>query len=96
MARVICKSGFEGEQSKLQSRYKDFEEFEGYCENYNLHKRLGFSTAKKAWKANPLVQSSTFPSDFCKVTPKQAEEGLRLYRNKRARERRNPWGQVKF
>ncbi len=53
-----------GSQGKLQAGYDSFEEFEGYCEIYNIHSRLGFKTPKAAWKANPLVRLSVEPSDL--------------------------------
>lgn len=54
---------------RLQDTYdKDFEQFEGYCENYGLLPRLGFEDAQTAWDANPMIQGSTTPADF-KVVP---------------------------
>ena len=68
--RVKCRSGLTGEQSKLQTRYKNFEEFAGYSEIYGLHRRLKFRTARAAWNANPTIQSSVEPSDFRVVKAK--------------------------
>ena len=67
MKRVICKSGLEGSEGFLQLGYGNFEEFEAFSDMYGLAKRLGYKSAAAAWKANPLVQSSVEPSDFCKV-----------------------------
>ena len=64
---VKCKSGLIGFQCKLQDNYDDFEQFEHYCEMYNVHKRLGYKYACTAWKANPTIQGSVIPSDFRKV-----------------------------
>jgi hypothetical protein len=64
MKRVICKSGIEGWQARLQKIYVDFAEFEGYDEIYNLAKRLGFPYAQEAWEANPIVRGSVNPNDL--------------------------------
>jgi hypothetical protein len=64
MKRVICKSGIEGWQNKLQKIYADFAEFEGYNELYNLAQRLGFPSAQEAWEANPIVKGSVNPNDL--------------------------------
>jgi len=67
MKQVKCKSGLTGWQCKLRKNYTSFEEFTGYAEIYNIHKRLGYKTPKNAWKANPLIQGSTNPTDLRKV-----------------------------
>ena len=64
---VICKSGVTGWQTKLQRNYESFEEFAGYCETFNIHKRLGYKTPANAWKRNPTIQGSVIPSDLRKV-----------------------------
>ncbi len=71
MKRVKCKSGIEGWQDKLQSTYESFSEFKYYCSIYGLHKRLGFRSMISAWNANPTIQGSRIPSDFCVVKPKK-------------------------
>ena len=65
--RVICRSGLQGEQSLLQSRYADFCEFEAYASMWSIHTRLGYKRIRRCWDANPLIQSSTNPSDLCCV-----------------------------
>jgi len=65
--RVRCKSGEMGEQYRLQDSYPSYEEFMSYCVLYNIHGRLGYKTVKGCWRANPLVQSSTNPSDLRRV-----------------------------
>lgn len=67
MKKVICKSGAESWQAKLQKIYGNFEHFQCYCDIYNVHKRLGYKTPKTAWKANPTIQASVIPSDLRKV-----------------------------
>jgi hypothetical protein len=64
MKTVKCKSGVSGWQCKLQNNYTGFDEFQAYCETYNIHGRLGFSTPEKAWQANPIVKGSVIPSDL--------------------------------
>jgi len=64
MKRVTCKSGLSGWKCRLQKNYSSFGEFKSYSEMYGLHVRLGFSSAEKAWKANPIVEGSTDPKDF--------------------------------
>lgn len=72
--RVTCRSGLEGEQSRLRSRYETYHEFETFALQYDLHKRLGYGTPPDAWDWDPVVQSSTNPEDFCRV-----EGGIRKY-----------------
>ena len=64
MKRVRCKSGVIGWKCKLQNNYNNFEEFQAYCEVFDIHGRLGFSTPEKAWKANPILRGSVIPSDL--------------------------------
>jgi len=68
MKHVKCKSGIQGWQCRLQKNYADFEEFEQYAELRDLHTRIGYATPKDAWLANPLIQGSVIPDDFCKVS----------------------------
>ena len=68
MKQVICKSGSTGHSGRLNKNYSGFEEFERYSETYGLAKRLGYKSAKTAWQANPIVEWSTNPSDFRKVS----------------------------
>ncbi len=65
--QVRCKSGLMGWQNKLQANYAKFTEFQTYDEIYGLAKRLGYKSAAAAWKANPTIQGSTNPSDYCRV-----------------------------
>lgn len=64
MRKVKCKSGITGWQAKLQKVYSNLEEFIAYCENYNIHKRLGFKTPESAWNQNPVIEGSTCSSDL--------------------------------
>jgi hypothetical protein len=64
---VTCLSGIGGRQGRLRKGYDSFEDFVVYAEMYNLHGRLGYKTPAAAWSANPVVQSSVNPSDFCRV-----------------------------
>lgn len=64
MKRVICQSGVEGYECKLQENYTSLEEFESYSEMYGLHTRLGYETAEEAWEANPTIQGSVNSEDF--------------------------------
>ena len=66
--RVKCKSGLTGWQGKLRSQYACFAEFEGYSDTWGLAGRLGFKSAKAAWRANPTVRGSVEPSDYRRVT----------------------------
>jgi hypothetical protein len=67
MKQVICRSGIKGWQSKLQSIYKDYEEFAAYNCHYNISRRLGYGSAISAWKSNPVIQGSVNPSDLRKI-----------------------------
>lgn len=71
--QVRCRSGLMGERSLLRTRYRDFEEFKAYCRNYGIHRRLGYRSMKAAWEANPVIESSTDPSDLRKVPAKELE-----------------------
>jgi ribosomal protein L6P/L9E len=68
MKRVICKSGIEGWQMRLKMVYVgNYAEWVYYAELRGLHLKLGYTTPKEAWLANPMVQGSVDPSDYCKV-----------------------------
>jgi hypothetical protein len=61
-------------QGKLQDSYdKDFEQFKHYDETYGIAKRLGFSSAEEAWKANPVINVTSDPEDL-KVVEKKSSE----------------------
>ena len=53
-----------GWQGRLQKQYVDFAEFEAYSDIYGLAKRLGYKSAKSAWKANPTIAGSVYPEDY--------------------------------
>lgn len=65
MKTVKCRSGLMGWQSRLQEQYQDFAQFSDWCDLYHIHSRLGYKTKLGAWKANPVIQGSTEPSDLC-------------------------------
>lgn len=67
MKSVICDSGIRGTQYKLHEGYDSFAEFEYYDEVYKIASRLGFKTARTAWIANPLIQSSVNHKDLRRV-----------------------------
>lgn len=67
MKQVKCRSEIMGWQCRLRDNYVSFDEFRSMAQTYGLHKRLGFVSPLHAWQANPLVQGSTVPSDFCLV-----------------------------
>lgn len=81
---VKCKSGITGSQYKLQDSYANFEEFERYCETYNIHNRLGFKSIIRCWNKNPLIQSSVIPSDFSIVKPKKKKDVIQNKKTTRA------------
>lgn len=53
--------------AKLRDNYRNKMEWTHYSMMYGLAKRLGFRSAKATWEANPTVQGSTDPRDFCIV-----------------------------
>jgi hypothetical protein len=65
--QVKCESGLTGYQCQLQDNYDNFSQWRAYAEMYGLHTRLGFKTVRGAWRANPVIQGSVEPMDFCKV-----------------------------
>jgi hypothetical protein len=69
MKRVKCKSGIEGWQMRLKRVYVgNYAEWVHYAELRDLHTRLGYATPEEAWLANPVVQGSVIPEDYCKVS----------------------------
>ncbi len=64
---VKCRSGLRGWQSHLREVYRSYDEFTAYAETYGVHLSLGYKTPESAWRANPLVQGSVHPGDYCKV-----------------------------
>lgn len=54
-------------QAKLQKVYTDFAEFEDYCRIYSIAFRLGFKSVEAAWKKNPTIRGSVYPSDLSVV-----------------------------
>lgn len=67
MKTIIAESGIKGWQTRLQKNYNSFDEFESFCQVFNIHKRLGFKTIKSAWQNNPVIQGSVIPSDLKRV-----------------------------
>jgi hypothetical protein len=51
--------------SKLKSVYKSRAKFVAWDETYALASRLGFYSADAAWNANPKIQGSSNPKDYC-------------------------------
>lgn len=62
--------------AKLQKDYANFEEWENYSSTYGLAERIGFSSARAAWRANPTVQGSVYPGDFKVVKTTKEVVGL--------------------
>lgn len=65
--KVKCKSGVTGWRNRLRKNYANFEEFEMYSEIYGISRRLGYKSAKTAWRANPMIEGSVNPDDLRKV-----------------------------
>jgi hypothetical protein len=65
--RVRCASGLMGWRVRLRSNYVNFEEFDHYSRTYGLSRRLRFRSASAAWRANPVIEGSIWPSDFRRV-----------------------------
>jgi hypothetical protein len=57
MSKAITKT-------TIRAQYQQFEVFEAYCETYGIAERLGFSSARHAWNANPRYQVSSDPMDL--------------------------------
>ena len=64
---VKCKSGLREWQGRLTEVYKNFGEFQSYCDIYNIHIRLGFKDERRCWDANPILQGSVNPVDLRRV-----------------------------
>jgi hypothetical protein len=64
---VVCRSGLTGYQCKLQDSYDTYAQWEAYADTYGLHLKLGFASIREAWDANPIIQGSVIPADFCKI-----------------------------
>lgn len=65
--RVKCRSGIFGERHRLRLSYENMSEFLWYAGKYGLAKKLGYSTARGAWRANPVIEVSVNSSDYRKV-----------------------------
>lgn len=64
---VKCLSGLRGGRYRLQTAYENLADFRRYDRVYNLARRLGCKSAKSAWDANPVIESSVEPGDYRKV-----------------------------
>jgi hypothetical protein len=69
--RATCRSGIDGYQCHLQDNYNSYEEWKAYADMYGLHHKLGFTSIRKCWDANPEIQGSVHPEDFCKIVDGQ-------------------------
>jgi hypothetical protein len=65
--KAKCQSGLIGYQCKLQDSYESYTVWDGCANTWGLHLKLGFDSARGAWNANPTIQGSVEPSDFCKI-----------------------------
>lgn len=66
--RVRTASGIWGWRSRLQVQHDSFENFRCFCDVYNNHIRLGYHSPYAAWEANSVIEGSTNPSDYRKVS----------------------------
>lgn len=66
--RVRTVSGIWGWRSRLRAQYASREEFACYDDAHNLAERLGYTSPGDAWNANPVIEGSTNPSDYRKVS----------------------------
>jgi hypothetical protein len=62
-----CQSGIMGTRTRIRNNYVGLEEFFRYTDQFNLHGRLGYVSPLALWIANPVIESSTIPSDLRKV-----------------------------
>jgi len=60
-------TGLSGWQRKLRTNYCKLVVWQAYCDIYGSHFKLGFKTPEAAWKANPVIQGTIDPRDFCRV-----------------------------
>ena len=68
--QCTCKSGLIGYRQRLQDIYTDYDSFRYYSDLYGLSRKLGFCDSNKAWNANPIVEGSVNPVDYCRVMEK--------------------------
>lgn len=61
------RSGIMGWQDNLRHVFASLGEFQVYDNLYGYAKRLGYKSAKAAWRANPMVEGSVIPADLRKV-----------------------------
>ncbi len=66
--RVRTQSGQWGWRSRLRVQYATREDFANWDDAYNLAERLGYSSPGEAWKANPVIEGSTNPGDYRRVS----------------------------
>ena len=67
MKRIKTKSGLSGWQERLHKVYHNYEEFVWYCENYGIHKQLGFKSIKRCYNANPLMSGTVVPGQLKRI-----------------------------
>lgn len=65
--RVRTQSGLWGWRSRLRTQYRSRDEFMQYA-IYNLARRLGYRSCAAAWRANPVIEGSTNPGDYRRVS----------------------------
>ena len=68
---VKCKSGRIGWQGRLHEVYTTINELKACDAVYGILQRIGFKSAERAWKVNPIIQGSVSPSDLCRVPEKR-------------------------
>lgn len=73
---VICesRSGNAACRKRLQGLYAEWVAWKFHAEMHQLHKKLGYDTIKEAWDANPIVEASQDPKDFCRI-----KDGVRRF-----------------
>ena len=64
--QVRCKSGLMGWRTRLQNNYRNFSDWAYLSDMWGLCYRLGFNTARAAWKENPVIEGSVSAGDFRK------------------------------
>lgn len=67
--RVRCKSGLMGWRTRLRNNYSNDGQWIYNSDMWGLCGRLGYDSPESAWRANPVIEGSTNPSDFRKVKP---------------------------
>lgn len=60
MSRIKTKSNRDGWVSSVQQVYRSWDEFKYYCMLYRIHRQLAYTSMKRCWANNPVMNGTNF------------------------------------